>query len=269
MVWRFLGGFAAGATLLAGRALYRRASQQAAAQAAGLEPASDLTHIPEALQRTALWALAEGGFERRAVRGTFARPGGDVVLTAFDLETLRERRGEWAYLPVEPPFRIGGVVSVVVCEIDRHFAHVLFKHKGRGDELIDDDRIERLGHIAKNVRDRFGLARFHASELPKTLPARPLPAELPEHWRVYSDAPELVTELLGRGLRGALEHVSRRDLVIELLDRLVVVYPAARDVVGADAFADLTTTALQAVDGVLAASPPLSPRGVEPVMGRC
>jgi hypothetical protein len=34
-------------------------------------------------------------------------------------------------------------------------------------------------------------------------------------------------------------------------------------VVGADAFADLTTTALVIVDGVLACSPALSPRGVE------
>ena len=43
----------------------------------------------------------------------------------------------------------------------------------------------------------------------------------------------------------------------------MIVYPAARDVVGADAFADLTSTALAIVDGVLACSPALSPRGVE------
>lgn len=268
MAWELLGGLAAGATLLAGRALYRRANQDSAAHAAGLEPVADLTHIPEALQRTALWALAEGGFERRVVHGKLARGGGDVALTAFDLETLRERRGEWAFLPVEPPFRIGGIVSTVVCEIDRHFAHVLFKRTGRGDDLVDDDRIERLGHIAKNMRDRLGLPRSHESELPATLPAQPLAQAanaLPEHWRVYSAAPELVGELLGHGLRAVLEQASRRDLVIELLDRLVVVYPAAREVVGADAFADLTTTALQIAEGVLAASPPLTPRGIEHV----
>src|SRR5690606_24970430 len=136
----------------------------------------------------------------------------------FDLETLRERRGEWAFLPVEPPFRIGGNMSVAVCEIDRQFAHVLFKRTGRGDDLIDDDRIERIGHIAKNVRDRLGVPRSYASELPPTLPAQPLaPAAVspPEHWRVYSAAPELVDELLGHGLRGVLEQASRRDLVIE------------------------------------------------------
>ena len=265
MVWRLIGGLAAGATFLAGRSLYRKRHQESAAHAAGLEPADDLTHVPESLQRTALWALADGGFEGRVVSGKLARTGGDVSVTAFDLETLRERRGEWAFLPVEPPFRIGGVVSIVVCEIERQFPHVLFKRSGRGDQLIDDDRIERMGHIAKNVRDRLGVPRKYESELPATLAATPITANLPEHWRAYTQAPELVDALLVAGLRRVLEQTTRRDLVIELLDRLVVVYPAARDVVGADAFADLTTTALQVVDGILAASPPLTPRGVEQV----
>jgi hypothetical protein len=265
VVWWLIGGLAAGASLLAGRALHRRRNQESAANAAGLEPADDLTHVPESLQRTALWSLADGGFERRVVSGTLARAVGDVVVTAFDLETLRERRGEWAFLPVEPPFRIGGVVSIVVCEVDRSFPHVLFKHVGRGDQLIDDDRIERMGHIAKNVRDRLGVPRKYESELPSTLPARPIAANLPEHWRAYTQAHELVEVMLAAGLRAVLEQVSRRDLVIELLDRVVVVYPAARDVVGADAFADLTTTALLVADGILAASPPLTPRGVEHV----
>jgi hypothetical protein len=54
-------------------------------------------------------------------------------------------------------------------------------------------------------------------------------------------------------LHAALARADRRDLVVELIDRIVVVYPAARDVVGADAFADLTSTALAIVDGVRAA----------------
>jgi hypothetical protein len=251
--------------VLAGRALYRKKYQDSSARAAGLEPASDLTHVPASLQRTALWALGDGGFERRVVHGTLSRSGGDVAITAFDLETLRERRGEWAFLPVEPPFRIGGVVSVVVCEVDRAFPHVLLKRKGRGDELEDDDRIERLGHIAKNVRDRLGVPRSYAAELPPALPAKPLVAPLPETWRAYTHAAELVDAMLTAGLRATLEHTTRRDLVVELLDRVVVIYPAARDVVGPDAFADLTTTALEIVDGILAASPPLTPRGIEHV----
>jgi hypothetical protein len=260
--WYFFGGVAGMLLVLFGRHVYRRSHQEAAAKASGLTAVADLTHVSDALQRTALWNLAEGGFERRVVHGSLAR-GEDVDVTAFDLETLRERRGEWAYLPIDQPFRIGGIVSVVVCEIDRKFPHVLFKRAGSGDELIDDNRIERLGHIAKTARDRLGLARSYASEMPVAIPEHAIDVALPAGWRVYTQARELVDELIAGGFRATLERADRRDLVIELLDNVVVVYPAARDVVGADAFADLTTTALIVVDGVLASSRPLTPRGVE------
>jgi len=260
--WYFFGGVAGMLLVLFGLHVYRPAHQESAAKASGLTAVADLTHVPVALQRTALWNLADGGFERRVVHGSLAR-GEDVEVTAFDLETLRERRGEWAYLPIDQPFRIGGVVSVVVCEVDRKFPHMLFKRSGRGDELIDDDRIERLGHIAKNARDRLGLARSYAAELPVAIPEHAIDVALPAGWRVYTQARELVDELMAGGFRAALERADRRDVVIELLDNIVVVYPAARDVVGADAFADLTTTGLIVVDGVLASSRPITPRGVE------
>ena len=265
MPWRLIGGLAAGASFLVGRAVYRRSSQEAAARAAGLQPARDLQHLPQSLQRTALWSLADGGFERRVVHGKLARARGDVALTAFDLETLRERRGEWAWLPVDRRFRVGGVVSVVVCEVDREFPHVLCKRTGRGDELIDDNMLQRLGHIAKSVRDGLGVKRSLPAELPKALPVAALDVAVHEQWRAYSQAPDFVASLLDAGFRATLEQAHRRDLVVELLDRLVVIYPAARDVAGADAFADLTSTALQIVDGVLAATPPLTPRGIEHV----
>jgi hypothetical protein len=98
--------------------------------------------------------------------------------------------------------------------------------------------------------------------MPKTLTPAPLDVRLPEHWRVYGDA-AVVDALLAGGLAATLERAGRRDLVVELLDALVIVYPAARDVVGADALADLTSTAVAIADGVLASSPALSPRGVE------
>jgi hypothetical protein len=90
------GGFG----LLAARAVFQRRHQTAAASAAGLAAIHDLAHLPPALQRTALWSLSDGGFESRVVHGTVSRGAHDVGVTAFDLETLRERRGEWAYLPV-------------------------------------------------------------------------------------------------------------------------------------------------------------------------
>lgn len=263
LTWSFLALLGAGVGVLVARGAYRRTHQRAAALAAGLRPIDDLTHLPPALQRTALWALCDGGFERRVVHGVLTRDAHDVAVTAFDLETLRERRGEWAYLPVEAPFRIGGVISVVVCQVERAFPHLLLKRAGHGDELQTDGAIDRVGHVAKAVRTGFGVPLSYAAELPPTLPAAALPGALPEGWRAYGDASSLA-ELLSAGFAASLAQAGRRDLVVELLEDLIVVYPAARDVVGPDAFADLTTTALAITDAVLACSPTLSPRGVEP-----
>jgi len=260
--WYLFGGLAASAAYLLSRGSFRRRHQDAAADASGLVPVGGLTHLPPSLQRTALWSLAEGGFEGRVVHGTLSRGKHDLDVTAFDLETLRERRGEWAYLPVEPPFRIGGTISVVVSEVDRRFPHVLFKREGRGDDLFADDLVDRASSIAKLARSGLGMPSSYAAELPKTLAAAALDIALPERWRVYGD-PVVVTSLLAAGFGATLERAGRRDLVIELLDALVIVYPAARDVVGADAFGDLTTTGLAIVDGVLACSPGVSPRGIE------
>lgn len=257
----FIGGMVAGASWLVSRTMVRRKAQVTAANASGLSPVADLTHISPLLQKTALWCLADGGFERRVVHGVLSRGTHDIDVTAFDMETLRERRGEWAWLPVEPPFRIGPVVSVVACEMDRDFPHALFKHAGGGDDLTDDDRIERIGSLSKTVRDGFGMARSYPAELP-ALPMTPLALDLPAGWRGYCHAPARIAELMTGGLAGVLARAARRDLVVELIGPLVVVYPAARDVVGSDAFADLTQTALVLVDGLLAASPALTPRGV-------
>ena len=167
--WYLLGGLAAGAAFLASRGTLRRRHQEAAADASGLVPVRDLTHLPTSLQRSALWALAEGGFESRVVHGALSRGKHDLDVTAFDLETLRERRGEWAYLPVEPPFRIGGTVSIVVCEVDRAFPHVLFKREGRGDDLFDDDVVDRATSIAKLARGGLGMPSSYPAEMPKAL----------------------------------------------------------------------------------------------------
>jgi hypothetical protein len=260
--WYLFGGLAAGAAFLLSRGSFRRRSQEAAADASGLVAVGGLSHLPPSLQSSALWVLADGGFEGRVVHGALSRGKHDLDVTAFDLETLRERRGEWAYLPVEPPFRIGGTLSVVVCELDRKFPHVLWKREGRGDDLFDDDLVNRASSIAKLARGGLGMPSSYAAELPRTLPAAALDIALPEHWRVYGDR-TVVAQLVAAGFGATLASAGRRDLVIELIDALVIVYPAARDVIGADAFADLTSTALAIVDGVLACSPALSPRGVE------
>jgi len=260
--WSFLALIGAGVAFLATRGVFRRSHQSAAANAAGLSPAPDLTHLTGALQRTALWTLSDGGFEQRVVHGVLSRAAHDIDVTAFDLETLRDRRGEWAYLPLDRPFRIGAVVSIVACEVDRAFPHLLLKRAGGGDDLKADSAIDRASHVAKAARASFGMSQSYPAELPTSLQPTALAASLPEHWRAYGDA-TVLGELLTGGFASTLAQAGRRDLVIELLDTLILVYPASRDVVGPDAFADLTATALAVTDGVLAASRTLSPRGVE------
>ena len=262
--WMFLGGLAAGAAYLAGRALRGKRQTEQAANAAGLVPVNGLSHLPSSLQQTALWSMAEGGFESRVVHGVVSKGAEDVDVTAFDLETLRDRRGEWAYLPVEPPFRIAGTVSVVVCEIDRAFPHYVLKRAGHGDDLDDDNLIERGTSIARLARDGLGMARSYPAEMPRGLGgAHTLDVSIAPSWRAYGKDALALNELFAAGLNETLKRADRRDLVVELIDALVVVYPAARDVDGADAFADLTTTALTIVEGVLAASPRITPRGVD------
>jgi hypothetical protein len=235
----------------------------ASARAAGLVPVSDLSHLPRALQATALWLLADGGFERRVTHGVISRGAHDVDVTAFDLETLRERRGEWASLSVERPFRIGGVLGVVACQLDREFAHVLLKRDGGGDDLDDDTLIDRGAHIQKMARTSLGIARAYPLEPPPSLSVAPLAPALPPHWRAYGAHGDQLATMLGAGFGAALEAAGRRDLVVELVGSLVVVYPATRDVGNADAFADLTETVLGLAFAALAATPALSQRGVE------
>jgi hypothetical protein len=122
--------------------------------------------------------------------------------------------------------------------------------------------VERAASIAKLARGGLGMPSSYPAEMPRALAPAALDVRLPDHWRVYGDA-AVVDALLAGGFAATLEHAGRRDLVVELIDALVIIYPAARDVIGADAFADLTSTALEIVDGVLASSPALSPRGIE------
>ncbi len=250
MDWLIYGVVAGGGAVLAGTQFLRRNRQDAVALATELAPISDISHLPAALQQTALWALAEGGFESRVVHGAVKRESGDVDITAFDLETLRSRRGEWAYLPVEPPFRIGDRVSVVVCELDRAFPHVLLKRTGRGDKLHDDGLGEIATSLMRVAREALRVGRSYPADLPAALAPEPLAVELPEHWRAYGrDAEPLVRHA---AFRAALAQTHRRDLVIELIDSLLIVYPAARPIAGADPLADLVTTALALGDAIRA-----------------
>lgn len=261
------GGFAA----LAFGAWMRRRVRDEAAEATGLAPA-DLGHLPACLQQTALWKLADGGFESGGLAGMLPRGSIDVEVTAFELETLRERRGEWAYLPVDPPFRLDSHVRVVVFRIPRRFPHVLFKRRGTADQLPERTAYERGANLAAGARVVLGGGEGKEAELPATLPPTPLDIPLPDGWRVYSADPVFVAALAKEPLITTLTEEGSADEVIELLDDLIVIYQARahriRD------FGDAGPTpwprmaqyiiddGLQIVDAVTRLTAPTDPRGV-------
>lgn len=198
------------------------------------------------------------------LRGTISRAAADVEVTAFDLETLRERRGEWAYLPVEQPFRIRGVVTVVACELPGPLPHVVCKHAGRGDDLRPDDWVERETSVTKGARDVLGLASQQAAELPDGLPTVARPIAGAADWRAYVGDELLFNELMRGGLAAALAKMQMRDLVIEVVDHLLLAYPATRDALGVSGFGELCTAAASATATVRRVLAGRSPRGEEP-----
>jgi hypothetical protein len=146
-----------------------------------------------------------------------------------------------------------------VCELDRTFPHVLLKRTGRGDKIHDDSLGEISTSLTRLAREALRTARHYPAELPPALAPEALELELPEHWRAYGR--EVEPLLRHAEFRGALARTHRRDLVIELIDSLLIVYPAARAIAGADPFADLVSSALALVDAIRASV--VSPRGVE------
>lgn len=248
MDWAFLALFFGGAAAYAWRQSHEERQATARARALGLAPARDLTHLPGGLPGSALWHLADGGFEGRVLRGKISTDADDVDLTAFDLETLRERRGEWAYLPVERPFRLRGVVTVVVSALPGPVPHILCKHDGRGDELTNDDWIERELSVAKSARQKLGLAAHHPAELPANLAENA--RALSPGWRAYVRDEIAFAELVQPCLAPALARVQMRDLVIELLDHSLIAYPATRDALGVDGFAELCSAAARVTAAV-------------------
>ncbi len=266
MDWSFFLFLAGGIGLWAWRNRNDAMRREERAELTGLVPVGDLTHLPSGLSRTALWQLSDGGFESRVLRGTISGAASDIEVTAFDLETLRERRGEWAFLPVAKPFRIRGVLTVAVCELSGPLPHLLFKREGRGDVVQGEEWVERQSSVTKSTRDVLGLAHQQEAELPEGLAraadeARAMPGAVA--WRVYVGDELLFGELMRAGIGQVLDEASMRDLVIEVVDHVLVAYPATRDVLGLGAFGELCAAAVKVAALVQRALGQSSPRGAE------
>lgn len=266
----FLVGVGGGFAALALGAWVRRRSRDEAAAATGLAPA-DLTHLPASLQATALWKLADGGFETGVLAGVVHRGAASVEVTAFELETLRERRGEWAFLPVDQPFRLDGQLRVAVYRTARTFPRTLLKREGPADLLPERTPFEVLSSLSAAARMTLGLAEGVASEMPDGLPGDRTDVKLPPGWRAYGD-PVFLAQLLQEPLATTLAEEGSADEIVELIDDLVVVYHARerrmRDFGDASAVPwprmaqYLIDDGLQVVDAIVKVTAPRDPRGV-------
>jgi hypothetical protein len=216
----FLVGVGAGFAGLAAYAWSRRRQRDEAAEATGLLPA-DLTHLPASLRESALWALSDGGFESGVLANMLENK---IEVTAFELETLRERRGEWAYLGVDRPFSLDGHVRVVIFRVDRKFPHVLLKRTGDSDLMPERTAFERATNLATGARMLLGQKEGVEAELPRTLPPTQLATTLPVNWRAYGDA--TLAGSLVEPVPTTLNDEGNPDQVIELIDNLIISYHA-------------------------------------------
>jgi hypothetical protein len=278
--WLFFTVMGGGLGVLAAAARRRAATTRRRIARLGMSPRPDLIRVPVELQHTALWALSLGGTERSVVGGRLSLAAHDVDVTCFDLEDLRRKGLEWAWLDVATPFRLHTPLSVVACTLPRALPHVLVKRAGPADRIeprAHEAGGRPLGHagdgalvelvatgLAARAAQRLVEMRPFAVPPPATLGADTADVPLEPGWRAWidpaaGDDARHVLAALGHELDASARD---RELVIETKGPLLVAYVASGGPLAEDALEDLVDAAATACDRVLAATPDLDPRGV-------
>jgi hypothetical protein len=264
--WVFLATVAGGVALLASQAR-RRAERTARRRARlGMTARPDLTRVPVELQRTVLWALCEGGSERGVVGGRLSLAAHDLDVTCFDLEDLRAKRFEWAWLDVAAPFRLHTPLTVVACTLARALPHLLIKRAGAADQIAPREHERgRSGSLGERAALAIADFRQAVDEPPPTLAREPVDVAIEGPWRAWAgpaagDAERHLIAAIGRGLE---RDARDRELVIEALGPLVVVYAASGGPLGEDGLEDVVDLAAGVCERILEAAPVMGPRGVE------
>jgi hypothetical protein len=278
--WLFFAVMGGGLGVLAAAARRRAATTRRRIARLGMSPRADLTRVPVELQHTALWTLCEGGTERSVVGGRLSLAAHDVDVTCFDLEDLRRKAFEWAWLDVATPFRLHTPLSVVACTLPRTLPHVLVKRAGPADRIepragetggrplasaADGVLVEVIASgVAARAAARLVEMRPFAVEPPATLARDTTDVPLEPGWRAWSDpsAGDAARHLLAALGAGLEDTAHDRELVIETRGPLLVAYVASGGPLAAHALEDLVDAAALACERVLAATPDLDPRGV-------
>jgi len=188
-----------------------------------------LQEVAGELQQTVLFAVADGGHERDVLTGDLIVAEESVRFFNFELVFQREVRGEWAFLTTDPPFRLFSPATVLIYQVPRKFAHLVVKRCGRAD-AIDEEVSELYKSFAGMAREMSIIDRVVAVPPPSGLGRTPI--ELPDlaaEYRVWAASPEQARVILTRETARYLQSLAAggRELVIELIGALLIVYCAS------------------------------------------
>jgi len=205
-----------------------------------------LAHLPSEFLRTVLFSVGDGGHESHVAAGTVTIGDQSIPHSVFELQLQRDVRGEWAYLATSPAFRIHSPTTVLAYTLDRDFRHTVIKRRGPSLIVAEND-VEAFTSLAGLLRDISGIERAMQVEPPNGIDQTAIPFEsLGEEYFVWSAHAESARTALGENVQELLMSAKAggRDLTIELLGPLVIIYCAsdgrlsADDVMSASAFAD-------------------------------
>jgi len=287
--WMFLALLGGGFGLLALGARRRAAVTRRRSARLGMTARPDLSRVPAELQRTVLWSLCEGGTERSVVGGRLSLATHDLDVTCFDLEDLRAKRFEWAWLDVEAPFRLHTPLTVVACTVSLTLPHLLLKRSGPADRIepreherpsaahaVAGSRAAAAASAAGDLFDAVttGLAtraaltladsRCAAEQPPSTLSRDTLEVAIDGPWRAWAgpgDSPE--DARLVSALADGLERDAHGgEYVVETLGPLIVVYAASGGPRSEHGLEEQVELAVGVCERALLAVPDLRPRGV-------
>lgn len=188
-----------------------------------------LESVPLAFQSTVLFLASDGGHERDVAYGTRQIGDHKVRFWAFAFAFQRDVRGEWCYVETEPPFALRGPTTVLCYEQPVEFQHIVIKRRGRSDTIGAGD-LDFAKNVASLAREALGDHRGVGVEVPPALAKTALEvSELSAEYLVFGPDDVYTNRVLPSEARQLLlsPAAGSRELVVELVGRLVVLYPAS------------------------------------------